>query len=108
LKIVPGSIVVVHDELDLPPAKIRTKSGGGNGGHNGLRSMDQHLPSKDYFRIRLGVGRPLLGEVSDFVLGRFGVADAPVVTRLYDLGIEAIERLLKDGLVEAQNRIHAA
>jgi PTH1 family peptidyl-tRNA hydrolase len=107
-KLTPGSVIALHDDIDLQPGQVRLKLGGGHGGHNGLRSMDQHLPSKEYFRVRLGVGRPLLGEVSDFVLGRFGAADAAVVTRLHDLGIEAIERLLKDGLVEAQNRIHAA
>jgi PTH1 family peptidyl-tRNA hydrolase len=76
LKIVPGSIVVVHDELDLPPAKIRTKSGGGHGGHNGLRSIDAHLGTKDYRRLRIGIGHP--GDkalVSDYVLHDFGKGD---------------------------------
>ena len=76
LKIVPNSIVVVHDELDLPPAKIRTKSGGGHGGHNGLRSIDAHLGTKDYRRLRIGIGHP--GDkalVSDYVLHDFGKGD---------------------------------
>jgi peptidyl-tRNA hydrolase, PTH1 family len=76
LKIVPASIAVLHDELDLPAAKIRTKSGGGHGGHNGLRSIDAHLGTKDYRRLRIGIGHP--GDkalVSDYVLHDFGKGD---------------------------------
>lgn len=57
-KIPPEKIVVFHDELDLPCGKIRVKKGGGHGGHNGLRSIDSHLSSKDYWRVRMGVGHP--------------------------------------------------
>jgi len=76
LKIVPASVVVLHDELDLPPAKLRTKSGGGHGGHNGLRSIDAHLGTKDYRRLRIGIGHPGDKElVSDYVLHDFGKGD---------------------------------
>lgn len=57
-KIDPGRIVVFHDELDLPPGKLRTKKGGGHAGHNGLRSIDSHLNSQDYWRVRMGIGHP--------------------------------------------------
>ncbi|MFD2236285.1 aminoacyl-tRNA hydrolase [Aureimonas populi] len=74
-KIEPARIVVLHDELDLPPAKVRVKTGGGHGGHNGLRSIDSHL-GKDYRRVRLGIGHP--GDkdrVSPYVLSDFAKAD---------------------------------
>lgn len=70
-KIEPENIIVFHDELDLPLGKIRVKKGGGNGGHNGLKSIDAHI-GKDYWRVRLGIGHP--GDkdmVSDYVLSDF-------------------------------------
>ena len=75
-KIEPDHIVTFHDELDLAPAKIRTKKGGGNAGHNGLRSMDAHLGTPDYIRVRLGIGHP--GDkdrVHGYVLGDFSKAE---------------------------------
>jgi len=75
-KIEPDHIVAFHDELDLAPAKIRVKKGGGNAGHNGLRSMDAHLGTPDYIRVRLGIGHP--GDrdrVHGYVLGDFSKAD---------------------------------
>lgn len=75
-KIEPDHIITFHDELDLAPAKIRTKKGGGNAGHNGLRSMDAHLGTPDYIRVRLGIGHP--GDkdrVHGYVLGDFSKAD---------------------------------
>lgn len=76
-KIPLDHIVVFHDELDLAAGKIRTKRGGGNAGHNGLRSMDSHLNSNDYWRVRLGIGHP--GDramVHDYVLGDFSKSDS--------------------------------
>ena len=71
----PDSLVVMHDELDLPPGKVRIKTGGGNGGHNGLRSIDAHV-GKDYRRIRLGIGHPgHKDRVTGHVLGDFAKAD---------------------------------
>lgn len=70
-KIKPGDIAVFHDELDLAPGKIRTKKGGGAAGHNGLRSIDEHL-GKEYWRVRLGIGHPGVKDyVSPYVLGNF-------------------------------------
>jgi peptidyl-tRNA hydrolase, PTH1 family len=106
-KLTPGSIIVLHDEIEIPPGQVRLKVGGGHAGHNGLRSMDQHLPSKEYFRVRLGVGRPLVGEVSNWVLGRFVAEESSTVDRLCEVGIDAVERIIRDGLVDAQNVIHA-
>jgi peptidyl-tRNA hydrolase, PTH1 family len=75
-KIPPGAITVFHDELDLAPGKIRVKKGGGAAGHNGLRSMDQHLGTPEYWRVRLGIGHPgHKDRVTGHVLGDFAKAD---------------------------------
>jgi PTH1 family peptidyl-tRNA hydrolase len=75
-KILPENITAFHDELDLIPGKIRVKQGGGNAGHNGLRSMDRHLGTPDYWRVRLGIGHPGDKErVTGHVLGDFAKAD---------------------------------
>ena len=80
----PGDLVVMHDELDLPPGKVRIKTGGGNGGHNGLRSIDAHV-GKDYRRIRLGIGHPgHKDRVTGHVLGDFSKADRDWLDPLLD------------------------
>jgi PTH1 family peptidyl-tRNA hydrolase len=74
-KICPNRIVVIHDDIDLPPFEIRSKFGGGSGGHNGLKSIDEAI-GRDYWRIRIGVGRPQLKEqVADYVLSNFGKSE---------------------------------
>jgi PTH1 family peptidyl-tRNA hydrolase len=106
-KLGADSVVILHDDIDLPCGKIRLKAGGGHGGHNGLKSIDQQLSSRDYFRIRLGVGRPPEGgNVTSWVLGRFGKGEQDQYEDLLWDGSEAVERLLSDGLSEAQNAIH--
>lgn len=75
-KVTPNRIIALHDELDLPPGKLRVKKGGGAAGHNGLKSMDAHLNSQDYWRVRMGIGHP--GDrdrVSSYVLGDFAKAE---------------------------------
>ncbi len=70
-KLTPQDLIVVHDELDIPPGQLRFKLGGGNAGHNGLKSITQHLGTPDFYRMRLGIGRPTLpehGDVANFVL----------------------------------------
>ncbi len=82
LKIEPKDIVVFHDELDLPPGKVRVKMGGGNAGHNGLKSITAHI-GNDYRRVRIGIGHP--GDralVHNYVLGDFAKADAPWIEAL--------------------------
>lgn len=83
-KIANANIIVLHDELDLPPAKVRVKKGGGAGGHNGLKSIDAHL-GNDYWRVRLGIGHP--GDkalVTHWVLGDFAKSDQDWLTPLFD------------------------
>lgn len=70
-KIKPEEIIIIHDDLELDFEKLALKKGGGTGGHNGLRSMNQHLGTSEYYRLRLGISRPSHGSVSSYVLGRF-------------------------------------
>lgn len=83
-KIAPENVVVFYDELDLPPAKSRAKKGGGSGGHNGIKSIDQNI-GQNYWRVRLGIGHPGRPEmVSGYVLNDFAKADAPWLEALFD------------------------
>lgn len=83
-KLKPENVVVIHDELDLPPGRIRVKKGGGHGGHNGLRSIDAHI-GKDYWRVRLGIGHPGNKDlVSGYVLHDFAKADQSWIDPLLD------------------------
>lgn len=101
------NVIVAHDEIEIAPGTVRLKRGGGHAGHNGLRSIDQQLGSKDYVRVRLGVGRPPeQGDVSGWVLSRFSKSDQAHVDALMVRGAEAVERLLTEDLVGAQNAVH--
>ncbi len=103
-KISPDHIIVLHDELDIPLAAIRVKLGGGDNGHNGLKSIRAALGTGDWFRIRLGIGRPpSQQDAADFVLRSFGSAEATQVSILTSLGSEALACLLTEGLDVAQN-----
>jgi peptidyl-tRNA hydrolase, PTH1 family len=98
-KIALGDIVVLHDELDLAPAKLRVKTGGGNAGHNGLRSITAHLDN-DYVRVRLGIGHPGAKElVHNWVLGNFAKADQAWLCDMLDAIARAAPRLA-DGQYE--------
>ena len=105
LKIEPRDVVVFHDELDLPPGKVRVKTGGGAAGHNGLKSITAHI-GNDYRRVRLGIGHP--GDralVHNYVLGDFAKADAPWIEALCGI-IAANAGLLAKGEDDAfQTRV---
>lgn len=104
----PGELVVVHDELDLGFGVVRLKRGGGEGGHNGLRSVSASLGTKDYLRARFGIGRPPgRQDPADFVLKRFSGAERKELDFAVELAADATEALLHDGLEAAQNRFHA-
>jgi PTH1 family peptidyl-tRNA hydrolase len=100
-------ITVVHDDLDLPFGALRLKSGGGDGGHNGLRSATSALGSKDYARVRFGIGRPPgRQDPADYVLREFGAAERKDVPYLVDRAADAVEILLAQGLEAAQNKFN--
>lgn len=104
LGIAPGDLIVVHDEIDLPFGTLRIKSGGGHGGHNGLRSINASLGHGDFLRMRLGIGRPPAGgDVSGYVLSRFASAERVLLSEYLDTAVEALELLLRRGPNEAMN-----
>jgi PTH1 family peptidyl-tRNA hydrolase len=104
----PSDLVVVHDDLDLGFGVVRLKQGGGEGGHNGLRSISGSIGTKDYLRVRFGIGRPPgRQDPADFVLKRFSGAERKELEFAVDLAADAAEALLRDGLEPAQNRFHA-
>ena len=101
-------LVVIHDELDIDAGLVRLKQGGGEGGHNGLRSVSQSVGSKDYLRVRVGIGRPPgRQDPADFVLKDFGKAERENLPFLLDAAADAVEALIEVGLLEAQQRFHA-
>ena len=104
-----GQIVVVHDELDLPFGAIRLKRGGGDNGHNGLRSVTAHLGTREYYRVRIGIGRPPgRMDPAAYVLRDFSAAERKELPYLLDRAADAVEALLTDGLTVAQNRFHGS
>jgi PTH1 family peptidyl-tRNA hydrolase len=108
LKVPVEDIVVIHDELDLPPGRLRVKRGGGAGGHNGLKSIDQHL-GQNYRRVRLGIGHP--GDkdrVSGYVLHDFAKADQAWLDPLLDAVADALPQLFKGDEAGFMNRVSTA
>lgn len=107
-KVQPGNVIMVHDELDVDFGKVRVKLGGGEGGHNGLRSTSQSLGTKDYLRVRVGIGRPPgRMDVADYVLRPFSSVEAKEVPFLISDAADAAELLVNQGLAAAQNIVHA-
>ena len=108
-KIPPDRIVVVHDELDLPFAAIRLKLGGGDNGHNGLRSVTAAIGTREYYRVRLGIGRPTGRlDAADYVLRDFSVTERKLLPEVLGRAADAVQALLSGGLAAAQNEFHAA
>ncbi|MFD4456880.1 aminoacyl-tRNA hydrolase [Nocardia sp. NPDC058480] len=100
-------VIVVHDELDLPFGTLRLKQGGGEGGHNGLRSISQALTTKEYVRTRIGIGRPPgRQDPADYVLKPFSAPERKEVPVIVEQAADAVELLLKVGLEAAQNNLH--
>ncbi len=103
----PERVVLVHDELDIPFGDVRLKLGGGEGGHNGLRDTSKALGTKDYLRVRVGIGRPPgRMDAADFVLRDFAKAELKDLPFLLDDAADAVELLVTEGLERAQLRFH--
>src|ERR1700759_2006711 len=103
-----ADVVVIHDDLDIDFGLIRLKIGGGEGGHNGLRSIASALGTKDFQRVRIGIGRPPgYKDPAAFVLENFTAAERPEVPTLCEQAADATELLIELGLEPAQNRVHA-
>jgi PTH1 family peptidyl-tRNA hydrolase len=129
LKVAPGDVVVVHDELDLPFGEVRLKVGGGHAGHNGLRSIIQRLGTPDFVRVRIGIGHPSArqlgvghpsarqpgvrrpppgwrGEVADYVLHDFDASERAELPDVIARALDAIKRVLADGTQAAMNIVN--
>ncbi len=106
-KLPVADLVVVHDELDIPFGAVRLKRGGGEGGHNGLRSISRSTGSKDYLRVRVGIGRPPgRQDPADYVLRDFSSTERKELDLLLVEAADAVESLLANGLEAAQNEVH--
>jgi peptidyl-tRNA hydrolase, PTH1 family len=106
-KVEPEDLVAVHDEVDLEPGRLQVRLGGGLAGHNGLRSVAQHVGTPDFMRLRVGVGRPERGDprpVADFVLSAFPPEFD--VEELVDRAADAVEALVREGLEETQQKFN--
>jgi PTH1 family peptidyl-tRNA hydrolase len=97
-KIPCEDIIVVHDDLDIPFGRVRLKKGGGHGGHNGLRSILSDIGTGDFIRLRIGIGRPVRGDVVDYVLQPFSVNEMPDLASVLDGAIDTLESVFSDGL----------
>lgn len=103
----PAHLVVVHDELDLPVAALRVKAGGGLAGHNGLRSIAQHLKTEDFVRVRIGVDKPTTKERgANHVLSRFSKKERSEIDVTLQQAADAVEAVLADGVDVAMNRFN--
>ena len=103
----PGNIIVVHDELDLEPGTLRLKAGGGLAGHNGLRSITQHLHTQDYVRVRIGVGKPAHKDVgANHVLSKIPVRQRELLDTAVAEAADAVEVIVADGIDAAMRQFH--
>jgi PTH1 family peptidyl-tRNA hydrolase len=100
-RIVPEHILVVHDELDLPPGRMKMKKGGGSAGHKGVESITQCLGTPDFFRLRIGIGKAPCNTLS-FVLGRFSESEAQLMDKCIAAATESVLMLTREGAVRAQ------
>ena len=106
-KIPPERIIIVHDELEFPFGIIRVKVGGGHAGHNGLKSIHASMGTNAFLRLRVGIGRPHRGSVSDYVLSSFSSDDTVWLDDLCRLAVEDIITVITQGPRKAMNLIHA-
>lgn len=106
-RIEPDHVIAVHDELDIPAGTIRVKQGGGDSGHNGLRSLDQAFRTPDYLRVRVGIGRPPgRQDPSDYVLQPVGAREETDLALLVSHAADAVRTLITDGLERTQDRFN--
>jgi PTH1 family peptidyl-tRNA hydrolase len=108
-KVEPENIIVIHDDLDLDCGRIKLAAQGGAGGHNGIKSLIQHLGTRSFSRVRIGIGRPpQFMPVERFVLARFDGHEAPVMAEAVDRAVEAVDLIVAKGLAAAMQVIHGS
>ncbi|MCG6566933.1 aminoacyl-tRNA hydrolase [Tessaracoccus sp. ZS01] len=107
-KIEPGHIIAIHDELDLDAGRLRVKLGGGDNGHNGLKSMRQHLGTGDFYRVRVGIGRPPGRQsAADYVLAKLKPKELDEMRVDAAVAADVVESLVREGLVVTQNKFNS-
>jgi PTH1 family peptidyl-tRNA hydrolase len=106
---ISSRLIVVHDELDLPSGRLKIKSGGGSAGNNGLKSIDNHLHTNDYLRVRVGIGKPPGRQPgADYVLKRPGAAEREVLAAAVAEAADAVELIVAEGVAMAMTRVNGA
>lgn len=105
-RIPPQNIYIVYDDLDLPLLKVRIREGGGDGGHNGIKSVSQHLGLTDYRRLKIGIGRPDHGQITPWVLGNRSPEEREAEERTFSCLLKHLSLILDGELALAANRIH--
>ncbi len=103
----PESIIAAFDDCDLPLGKVRIRKGGGSGGHRGLASLIERIGTREFPRIRLGVGRPVEGDIVDYVLSPFAKDELPAIEEMLGRAQEALESIITCGIEQAMNRFNA-
>lgn len=107
-KVPADHVIAIHDELDIPFDTMRIKLGGGDNGHNGLKSLRGSLGTGDFYRVRVGIGRPPgRQDVADFVLSNYSGAERKVLPLQVDTAADAVECLITDGLEKTQQRFNS-
>jgi len=107
-KVPPDRVIAIHDELDIAFGTLRVKLGGGDNGHNGLRSMRSSLGTGDFYRVRAGIGRPPgRQDVSDFVLSNYSAAERKELPLQVELAADAVETLIAEGLERTQQKFNS-
>ena len=107
-KIPAANIIIIHDELDLEPGAVKLKMGGGLAGHNGLKSVSQHIGTNDYARVRIGVGKPTSKDQgADHVLSSIPPAERKILDIAVETACDAVERIMKEGLDAAMREYNA-
>jgi PTH1 family peptidyl-tRNA hydrolase len=106
-RVSPESILVIHDDLDLPVGRIRVRPEGGAGGHKGMESIIEHLGTNGFPRLRVGIGRPTHNDPVDYVLGDFGPDERIAINEAYERAVSAVELWLAEGIVAVMNRYNS-
>lgn len=102
-------LIVVHDELDLEPGRVKVKLGGSGAGHNGLKSIRQHLGTEDFIRVRVGIGKPPNPQAGkDWVLKKPSKTDRSFLDAAVQVGVDAIEKIIRDGVERAMNDVNGS
>jgi len=102
-KLDPADLLIIHDELDIPFGQLKFKENGGHGGHNGLRSLHQLLGNGNYPRLRVGIGRPLHGDMADYVLSGFAKEEMVALPQVIDGIVDGLEMFITEGLPKAMS-----